>query len=161
MSGAGGEAFGSQDDAVKVLHYLGPPGTYSHQVALELLPNLQKRALGKILLQPCGTIKSTLEEASKRTEETSLPSWSLLPYENNSNGPVIDSYDILFALDSSMPIKIIADYHLPVNHSLMCTRLVHEQLKGREAGEVDLKKLDVVSSHSQVSVLYATTLDGK
>lgn len=151
MSEEGGVVDESKGTITKVLHYLGPPGTYSHQVALEMLPRLKVSEPGKILLQACDTIKATTEEACKRTQETNQTSWSLLPYENNSNGPVKDSYDVLFALGPTMRTKIIAEYHLPVNHSLMCTKQVYEKVRGTGGGPMDLGRLDVVSSHSQVS----------
>lgn len=134
-----------------IIHYLGPPGTYSHQVALELCSRFEKQ--GKVddpLLYPCNSIKSTFQEAFKRSAATSSVSWALLPYENNSNGPVLDSYDILYTLPTS--VQVVDEYYLPVSHSLMCSRNVYHQLNGKTGGkEIDLKRIDVVSSHEQVS----------
>lgn len=136
-----------------LLHYLGPPGTYSHQVAINLVPRLQANSIKEIQLQPCDTIKSTIEQASAKTKSTKQINWALLPYENNSNGPILDSYNVLFALNPNSPISttIAAEYHLPVSHSLMCSKDVYKKLKKREDQNLDLTKIDMVSSHSQVS----------
>lgn len=150
-----------------MLHYLGPPGTYSHQVAIDLIPHLQASSSRQVILQPCDTIKSTIEQASKRAKTTKQTNWALLPYENNSNGPVSDSYDILFALDPTLPVAttIVAEYHLPVSHSLLCSKNVYKKLKGKKDTELDLTKIDVVSSHSQAlgqcSHFFATKLRQK
>lgn len=132
-------------DDTSALHYLGPPGTYSHQVAMETIP---AKAVDKVVLVPSETIKSTFEQAVKITKRTGQTSWSLLPYENNSNGPVVDSYDILFAMGATT--RIIGNFYLPVHHSLMCTKKTYEALRKKgKSNELDLKKLNVVLSHSQ------------
>lgn len=147
-----------------VLHYLGPPGTYSHQVALDLVPNLQfdrhysdeegKRTseiLG-VTLKPCKSIRETFKEAQELANQSNLFSLALLPFENNSNGPVQDSYDILhnaFAFPSTL--RVVAEASLPVSHSLLVTKEVWTKLKGnKEKVELsDLQKLDQISSHPQ------------
>lgn len=163
------------------LHYLGPPGTYSHQVALELAPRLKQRSVNRsatgrsasgpdharqgsstdgravaddlpsssIVLRPCSTIRSTVTEARLLARSTGMPSLALLPYENNSNGPVVDSYEILHARPDKL--QVVAEAYLPVSHSLLVTRETETRLragKGKVTLE-DLARLDVVASHTQ------------
>ena len=131
-------------------HYLGPPGTYSHQVALEMSAEATSSSRSAWELMPCATIKATAEEATKWTLNTGASSWALLPYENNSNGPVVDSYDILLTCDAAS-IAVVGEHQLPVSHSLLCSKEVAHLLE--DHGETaDLMRLDVVSSHSQVCV---------
>jgi prephenate dehydratase len=147
------ESNDAHSGASKLLHYLGPPGTYSHQVALELRTRLAAKGGNPDTvpaLQPCSSITATLAEANARKAMTGQSSWALLPFENNSNGPVVDSYEMLFDLDSSF--QVVEEYYLPVSHSLLCSRSVHTRLcEGQPGGKADLRRLDVVSSHSQVS----------
>jgi hypothetical protein len=162
--GVGGKGDGESYDEGRVttesgpLHYLGPPGTYSHQVALELVTGLSRGGTtSNPSLQPCQTIKSTLQEAKDSTTSTGQTSWALLPFENNSNGPVVDSYDMLFSLPLSSPpmsVRVVREYQLRVSHSLMCTKAVYAQVsrrKGTGEVEIDWDKFDAVSSHTQVS----------
>ncbi|UZJ54462.1 hypothetical protein CBS101457_003782 [Exobasidium rhododendri] len=155
MEGEGVEAGHHRHE--KLLHYLGPPGTYSHQVALDLANRLAKDASSAVL-QPCSSINATLEQANERTAMTGRNSWALLPFENNSNGPVADSYDILFAMSSSF--RVVEEYYLPVSHSLLCNKGVYLHLCGGDLEAVpDLSKLDAVSSHPQALGQCSTFID--
>lgn len=147
-----------------VLHYLGPPGTYSHQVALDLIPELKfsrtgidkdeetNQHDGMISLKPCKSIRDTIKAAQDLANQSDLCSLALLPFENNSNGPVIDSYDILHNAKSSLSnIQVMKEANLPVCHSLLVSKEISNRLKGNKAQiELsDLTKLDEISSHSQ------------
>ncbi|MCO5585018.1 hypothetical protein L7F22_038950 [Adiantum nelumboides] len=147
-----------------VLHYLGPPGTYSHQVSLDILPNLHftrrysdERGKGteevlQVTLKPCKSINETMKEAQDLAKQSNLFSLALLPFENNSNGPVQDSYDILHnAVASSSKFTVVSEAYLPVSHSLLVTKEVWSYLKGsKDKVELsDLEQLDEISSHPQ------------
>ncbi|PWN32042.1 PDT-domain-containing protein [Meira miltonrushii] len=152
------------DNRPIVLHYLGPPGTYSHQVSLDLVPNLhfdrtysddkgkRKSESLKVALKPCKSIRETFKGAQELAAQSNLFSLALLPFENNSNGPVQDSYGILHnAFASTSRFWIVAEAYLPVSHSLLVTKEVWAKLKGdKEQVELsDLQKLDQTSSHPQ------------
>jgi prephenate dehydratase len=140
-----------------VLHYLGPPGTYSHQVALGVRERLLQgattplpgRTVEEVILQPCATIADTVKEAGKVFKKGGI-GLALLPYENNTNGPVTESFELIYSADEHA-IHVIADAHLRVSHSLLATKETAEALlKGKQKIRVtDLRRLDSISSHVQ------------
>lgn len=159
----------SSSDVEVSLHYLGPLGTYSHQVAQKLASRLTlgrdysngkndakeyfEQEAHRLVLhqQPSMTIHATLQDARESATKHLRPSLALLPYENSSNGPVIDSYQILY---SERNIRVVTEERLPVSHSLLVARPTYKRLEERSrSGTISFKDLDAVYSHSQVSSL--------
>lgn len=84
--------------------FLGPPGTYSHQVALGVYPDgvLQEGSSSSdvasgVNLVACATITSTIQEAATLSTSSS-PTQSLqalVPLSNSTFGPVKETYSLL------------------------------------------------------------------
>lgn len=132
-----------------LLHYLGPPGTYSHQVAQKIAKRLLVQGNDTaLLLQPCATITATLQDARAAANASAARtvSLALIPYENNSNGAVVDSHGLVHSMSD---IRIVADDYLPVSHSLLASRAVYERLRHEAATSVSGGALDVKVPHTQ------------
>ena len=143
-------------DGTRLLYFLGPQGTYSHQVARTLLPLMQRRKDGsQVKLMPVDTIVNTTKRAARRTQTTGEISYALLPFENNINGPVHESYDILYNLSNldDVGFSVVEESYLPVSHCLMCTKQTYAELTKESPGEPQLDRIQVVSSHWQVCSL--------
>ena len=83
--------------------FLGPPGTYSHQVALGVYPDgvLQEGSSSSdvasgVKLVACATITSTIQEAATLSTSSSLTqTQALVPLSNSTFGPVKETYSLL------------------------------------------------------------------
>ena len=162
---------------VVTLHYLGPPGTYSHQVAQQISQRLYLNKIKSsppstsapegrdflIDLKPCETIKQTLKAAQSSLTDLENVSLALLPYENNTNGPVAESFDIV---RRDVGFRIVADDFLPVSHSLLVSRrafdVLHKESNCGKSDQIEsnarnsrlevMSRLKAVCSHPQVRV---------
>ncbi|RDU60952.1 bifunctional chorismate mutase/prephenate dehydratase [Helicobacter marmotae] len=83
--------------------FLGPIGSYTHQAAEQKFGALSEYI-------PLNTIQAVFEAlCAKRVK------YGVVPLENNTNGMVGESVDLLARFD----FKIIADMILPIHHSLL------------------------------------------
>ena len=82
--------------------FLGPLGTFTHQAA-----ESRFGATGDFL--PMNTIASVFKAV-----ETGQAKYGVVPVENNTQGIVPETLDLL----GSSPLKIVAEFSLPIHHSL-------------------------------------------
>ncbi|PWN18259.1 hypothetical protein BCV69DRAFT_295409 [Microstroma glucosiphilum] len=150
------------------LAYLGPPGTYSHQVALNLdIPALLESQPGKrvvlkgkgpevVDLHPCSTITQTLERALQAKEGVSAQKpyrLALLPFANSTFGPVKETASLLAEYKDKM--NVLAATELKVQHSLLVSEATYKALES--AGDISsgkvkqsaFAKIQRVYSHEQ------------
>lgn len=87
--------------------YLGPPGTFSHQAALQQFPN------GDLL--PQKSIAACFTALS--TDQTD---YAVVPLENSTNGQVVLTWDLLGHYFLNNPFfKIVSDQFVPISHCLI------------------------------------------
>lgn len=145
-------------DGIRRLHFLGPVGTYSHQVAKDMAPLIQARGdESKVELVPCTSIWSTRDDAITRSKATEEVSYALLPYENNSNGPVKETYDTFISatIGTKTTLSIVEEAYLPVSHALLCSKKTYKELiKDSPDNKPNLRKIKKVLSHPQVSIIF-------
>lgn len=92
--------------SVKVA-YLGPPGTFSHQAALQEFPNGDLRPQKSI--GACFTALST--------DQTD---YAVVPLENSTNGQVVPTWDLLSQYFLNNPsFMIFSDQFVPISHCLI------------------------------------------
>ncbi|GMG43258.1 unnamed protein product [Ambrosiozyma monospora] len=104
--------------------YLGPPGTYSHQAARQQFEPLSKNF--KITYLPQPTIAQCFQSINDNKCD-----YSLIPFENSSNGQVVLSYDLfkdwfihvsklklILEQDAKESLKCKADEATPANAAL-------------------------------------------
>ncbi|AWI33928.1 chorismate mutase [Helicobacter apodemus] len=80
--------------------YLGPLGSYTHQAA-------ESRFGGVCEYLPYNTIQTTLKSV-----EQGCTNYAVIPIENNQNGIVGETLDLL----KSTPLKIVAEVYMPIHH---------------------------------------------
>ncbi len=85
--------------------FLGPLGTFTHQAA-----ESRFGATGDFL--PMNTIASVFKAV-----ETGQAKYGVVPVENNTQGIVPETLDLL----GSSPLKIVAEFSMPIHHSLAST----------------------------------------
>ena len=113
------------------VHYLGPPGSHTHQACLNHFPQSP--------LSPCASIDQVLNQTSQSSDQNRL---GFVPIENSTFGPVLETLDSL----NSHSLLIIDQVQMPIRHSFLSNASV-----GLE--ESDLRLIDKVYSHPQVSDL--------
>lgn len=115
--------------------YLGPPGTYSHQAALQLFENEIKQAEPSVDLTSCFTIPDCFDQLEQGNVQ-----WAVVPIENSTNGSVVYTLDCLkqlFHEHNDRSIKVVKDTYIQVQHNLMSLA-------------TDLSHVKRVYSHPQV-----------
>ncbi|PZT48693.1 chloride transporter [Helicobacter valdiviensis] len=80
--------------------YLGPLGSYTHQAA-------ESRFGAMCEYFPCNTIASTLKSV-----EDKRANYAVIPIENNQNGAVGETLDLL----KKTELKIVAEIYMPIHH---------------------------------------------
>ncbi|KFI49319.1 prephenate dehydratase [Bifidobacterium biavatii] len=78
-----------QGQAVRMLHYLGPEGTFTHQAALGAASSLSALAEGNIELKAEPDAISILNAVQERGD------WGVIAWENNIEGYVVPNLDAL------------------------------------------------------------------
>ena len=90
--------------------YLGPRGTYTHQVAYERFgDSMQYVAQG------------TIEEVFDAVESGRV-TYGVVPFENSRYGSVVQTLDRFCAGASAPAVQIRAEHYLAVSHSLLVNR---------------------------------------
>ncbi len=89
--------------------YLGPKASFSHQAALDIFRNTTTQ------VEALPTFADIFEGV-----QASQYDYGVVPFENSSNGSVVQSLDIL--ADRQMKhndVKVCAEHYLPVHHQLL------------------------------------------
>lgn len=135
--------------------YLGPPGTYSHQVALSLYTGSSSC---RVTLVPHPTITKTAEFALEPRPHSdhrgvSCRRQALLPLENSTHGPVTETLAVLAKYDACY--TSLGKPTLAVKHALLAGRRTYETLLEQSGGQMisdqALQLIEKVTSHEQVS----------
>lgn len=102
-----------------LVSFLGPSGTFSHEVASEISDNLL----------PLCTIPAVMESVNQNECK-----FGVVPIENSIEGPVGITLD-LFA--HKYDLKIFREFVIPINHNLLINK------------EADISEITEIYSHSQ------------
>lgn len=94
-----------------IVAFLGPLGTYSHEATIEYFGTG-----ADIELRPCATIKDTFE-AIKRRDDGTQARYALVPLENSTYGPVLETTTLLFAAGDD--VARLGRHTLTVRHVLV------------------------------------------
>ncbi|PWN29495.1 Prephenate dehydratase [Jaminaea rosea] len=131
--------------------YLGPPGTYSHQVALGLYPDYRdnQASSSKVTLIPYDTITQTAASILSASAPRRL---ALLPLKNSTHGIVKETEE--FLASSPVPVETIKTVELAVRHALLVNSKTYERLQqvkdsDRPLSDEALKSIEKVYSHEQ------------
>ncbi|VEU19686.1 DEKNAAC100743 [Brettanomyces naardenensis] len=124
--------------------YLGPPGTYSHQAARQQFEpyTLEDESVSIIYLP-----QASIAGCFKSIDDDQCD-YSLVPFENSSNGQVVLAYDLYrdwFVRESHRDsgkfkepeFEVIAEQFVPIHHNLI-------------SFGSDLSKIEQIYSHPQV-----------
>lgn len=167
-------------DASLHVAYLGPPGTYSHQMALEFLAtgvststSIPRATTHSPVLVPKDTITQAAEFALSPRSSNSISNSSnsvqtatasttdrhiaVLPLENSTHGPVTETLAVLNRYKDTY--KILRRTSLTVRHALLVgsqtyVRLV--QIEDDGSGRVTdkaMQSIQRIASHEQVKAV--------
>lgn len=138
--------------------YLGPPGTFSHQVALGLYPDHRDNqpSSSKVTLIPYDTITQAADSILSASTPRRL---ALLPLKNSTHGIVKETEE--FLASSPVPVETIKTVALAVRHALLVNSKTYERLQqvkdsDRPLRDEALKSIEKVYSHEQVRLCPAS-----
>lgn len=143
--------------------YLGPPGTYSHQAALQQFSKLETKR--EVSYLPQKSIAACFKSVNDGTID-----YALVPFENSSNGQVVFTYDLfkewfMNGGELKPKFKIISEQFVPIHHNLItysdCIEKItkiysHPQVwtQCREfLADLDVEKQDTSSTSKAVEIL--------
>lgn len=111
------------------ISFLGPPGSFSHQAALQQFPGLDTACFS-----PQKSIKSCFESVSSHQSD-----YALVPLENSTNGQVVFTYDILRDSfnSSDRDFSVVGEQYVTIHHNLL-------------GAAQDLQSITKIYSHPQV-----------
>lgn len=120
--------------AIKV-GYLGPPGTYSHQAAKQQFKSYEETQ--EVVYLPQKSIAACFQSVNDGVVD-----YSLVPFENSSNGQVVFSYDLfkewfMTGGDIQPKFKILSEQFVAIHHNLITFAK-------------DMKDITKIYSHPQV-----------
>ncbi|CCK72615.1 prephenate dehydratase PHA2 KNAG_0K02520 [Huiozyma naganishii CBS 8797] len=126
--------------------FLGPPGTYSHQAALQ-----QFSSRNDVKYTPASSIPQCFDELERNNDVD----YSVVPLENSTNGQVVFSYDLLRdrMLDKNTTVQgnqkvpkleIVGEQYVSITHCLLSS----VELQGTDG--MDRFKRVRIFSHPQV-----------
>lgn len=90
--------------------FLGPEGTYSHQAARQQFESYKDKE--KIIYKPLPTIASCFKSL-----ETNDADYTVVPFENSTNGQVVPTYDLF--KNSNEKIDILAEQFVSIHHNFI------------------------------------------
>ncbi|KAL7274437.1 prephenate dehydratase [Rhizina undulata] len=90
--------------------YLGPPSSYSHQAALECFNPAE------FTFVPQTTIADIFQAV-----RTSSVTYGVVPFENSTNGPVLQTLDLFSPTIAAPPPPVCGEAYLNVHHCLLST----------------------------------------
>ncbi|MCJ1458604.1 prephenate dehydratase [Mycoblastus sanguinarius] len=109
--------------AEKVIAYLGPLSSYTHQAAAESFDQT------RFILEPQISIRDVFAAV-----QSSSASFGVVPYENSSNGHVSYTLDLLIDRDEDFPdIQVCGEAYLDVKHCLLGHILETTRLENSDA----------------------------
>lgn len=119
--------------------YLGPEASFSHQAAVEALPNT--KAI------PLPSFKAILQALQNSPiDSAEAYDYAVLPVENSTNGSVVQALDLvaqcgLDPINAAYPdLEVIDEYYLEVHHCLFVSRVHASQC----LSELELAILPIV-----------------
>jgi prephenate dehydratase len=138
--------------------YLGPPASFSHQAALNFFARpetLSSNSIGTpppVELVPHPSFTSVF--AAVQSSSADAPTYGVVPFENSSNGSVVQLLDLLADREGKYgDVKVCAEYYLRVRHCLLGRRrrrpLGSVGDKEKEVVEDALKRVEKLYTHPQ------------
>lgn len=122
------------------VEFLGPPGTFSHQVARSLFEQCD----AAYDAQP--SIRAAIGAAAAgRTHGPATPRIVVFPYANSAQGRVIETVDAMAgdALFGPMALRVVGDTFFSISHALIVRSAPCD-------AKTALGSIEVVRSHPQV-----------
>src|SRR4051794_18590714 len=111
--------------------YLGPSASFSHQAARNYFGQSANSTLRPIELIPHPSFTSVF--AAVQSSSAEAPVYGVVPFENSSNGCVVQLLDLLADRERIYgEVKDCAEYYLRVQHSLLGRRPVLASAGGRD-----------------------------
>ena len=123
------------------VHYLGPPASFSHQASLNAFQHNQNQSEStststspSFVPQPSFAEIFTAVQSSSlspqhpsrpnahpvETSATATTTYGVVPFENSSNGSVVQLLDLLADHEDTYPdVTVCGEYYLPVHHCLL------------------------------------------
>lgn len=142
--------------AASSLHvaYLGPPASFSHQAAHNVFAQPQTRFLTPKGAPPVKLIPHpsfTSVFAAVQSSSANSPIYGVVPFENSSNGCVVQLLDLLADRERRYgDVKVCAEYYLRVRHCLLGRKQPLGAIGGKEKDVEDaLKQVDKLYTHPQ------------
>jgi prephenate dehydratase len=134
--------------------YLGPPASFSHQAAHNFFAQLQSRFLNPKGTPPVGLIPHPSFAsvfAAVQTSSTDSPVYGIVPFENSSNGSVVQLLDLLADREGRYSdVRVCAEYYLRVRHCLLGRKQPLGSAGGQEKDKEDaLKRVEKLYTHPQ------------
>lgn len=121
--------------------YLGPPGTYTHQVRIRhIFPLTHQAAIQEFGKSESSFIPQASIGACFDTLDSCTCDYAVVPFENSSNGQVVFTYDLLadwFVRNSPPSFNVVGEQFVSINHYLI-------------GFEKDISKIETIYSHPQV-----------
>ncbi|ODV60813.1 prephenate dehydratase PHA2 [Ascoidea rubescens DSM 1968] len=121
--------------------YLGPPGTFSHQAAIQKFSKFSKNF--KVEYIPQRTIGDCFNVIANNTDQIN---YSVLPFENSTNGSVVLSYDLFrdYFIKKrpnndilKQKVRVVGEEFVTICHNLI-------------TNQKDLSKIKKIYTHPQV-----------
>src|SRR4051812_17386870 len=98
--------------------YLGPPASFSHQAARNYFAQSTNPPTRPIELTPHPSFTSVF--AAVQSSSADAPVYGVVPFENSSNGSVVQLLDLLADRERIYgEVKVCAEYYLRVQHCLL------------------------------------------
>jgi prephenate dehydratase len=107
--------------------YLGPPGTYSHQAAIQQFQDLESIYCVEYVPQ------KSIDACFKIMQDKSVD-YALVPFENSSNGQVVFTYDLFYEWfmyngGKNPNFEIISEQYVAIHHNLITYATDVSQIK--------------------------------
>ena len=133
--------------------YLGPPASFSHQAARNFFAQSNSYSpapnTAPVELVPHPSFTSVFAAVQSSSAET--PYHGVVPFENSSNGSVVQLLDLLADREGRYGnVKVCAEYYLRVQHCLLGRRLPLSSVGVTEKEAQDaLKRVERLYTHPQ------------
>ncbi|CEH13074.1 PREPHENATE DEHYDRATASE-RELATED [Ceraceosorus bombacis] len=143
------------------VYYLGPPGTYTHSIALHFIQDGDSARSSSTIRQSLEDAASAWCEDEYRHQRSVVP-LALMPYENSTYGLVLDTQSTLIgprhgganvslgsngqlASPSELSPVVVAEATRAVRHALLGSRRARDRLRRKDGLQAlhDLEELDL------------------
>lgn len=134
--------------------YLGPPASFSHQAALQFFTQAKSSSSSSTGAAPVQLVPHpsfTSVFAAVQSSSADAPIYGVVPFENSSNGSVVQLLDLLADREGRYgDVTVCAEYYLRVRHCLLGRRPPLGSIEaGEKKAEVGLSRIQKLYTHPQ------------